>query len=152
MLLIPSSKAGGDGNEPKPTGHLPVSGSPSQARVLIVEDEWLVSTDMETTLQKQGYQVVGIAASADEAVRMAEAHRPDIVLMDIRLNGRRDGVDAAIEINRRWGLRCLFVSAYTDQKMMARGKAANPFGWLSKPFSARQLVDALKAALRNLPN
>lgn len=131
-------------------GELATSGAPGQVRVLVVEDEWLVSMEIETILENAGFQVVGVAVSADEAVRMAETERPDLVMMDIRLKGRGDGVDAALEINRRLGLRCLFVSAYTDDRMRERAQAARPLGWLSKPFSDRQLLKTLQAALRGL--
>ena len=149
MLLI-STSGGGRKGRLTALGNAAVSGAPQQVRVLIAEDEWLVAMEIEATLEDAGYAVVGLAASADEAVRMAEVHRPDLLVMDIRLKGRRDGVDAAFELNGRLGLRCLFVSAYSDDPMRARAQAANPLGWISKPFSARQLLDALEAALRDL--
>lgn len=124
--------------------------APQDVCVLIVEDEWLVSMEIEGVLGDAGYDVAGTAVTADEAVRMVEMHRPDLVLMDIRLQGRRDGIQAAIEINRRFGLRCLFVSAHADVGTRERAAAANPLGWLSKPFSGPQLILALEAALRRL--
>ena len=81
---------------------------------------------------------------------MAGLHRPDIILMDIRLQGPRDGVDAASEIGRRFGLRRLFVSANDDQAMQERAQEACPLGWLPEPFSGGQLLSAVKAALDSL--
>jgi len=149
MILFPASKdedgksrgAGGHAAEPDMTGAV---------RVLIVEDEWFVSTEIESMLEDAGYAVAGVAAEADEAVRKAAILQPDLIMMDIRLKGPRDGVEAALEIHRRFGLRCLFVSAYTDNGTRERVQTANPLGWLSKPFSARQMVEALEAALRQL--
>jgi two-component system, response regulator PdtaR len=118
-----------------------------RARVLVVEDEWLVAVEIEAVLEDEGFEVVGVAASADEAVRLAGAHAPDIVLMDIRIRGRSDGVSAALEIRRRFGLRSLFISAHRDPATQERAQAADPLGWVTKPFSGRQLIDAIAAAL-----
>lgn len=117
------------------------------ARVLIVEDEWFVAMEIEHIVGHAGLAVAGHAVSADEAVRLAATLRPDLVVMDIRLKGERDGIDAALEIHRRFGLRCLFVSAFSDERMKQRAVAAEPAGWLSKPFSAQQLTQALRTAL-----
>ncbi|WP_101339588.1 response regulator [Cereibacter azotoformans] len=127
-----------------------VAGPKPLARILVVEDEWLVACDIEAALEAEGLDVVGIASSADEAVGMAEVHGPDLVLMDIRIRGRRDGIDAALEISRRFGLRCLFVSANHDPGMRERAQAARPLGWVPKPFSAPQLVSAVGNALQSL--
>ena len=117
-------------------------------RILVVEDEWLVSSEIEATLEDEGYVVVGVAVSATEAVSMAEMHRPDLVSMDVRLAAGCDGVDAAIEIYSRFGIRCIFVSANRDPATQERAQAANSFGWVPKPFSATQLLDAVRDALR----
>lgn len=121
-----------------------------RGKVLIVEDEWLVSLDIEATLNEGGYETVGVAISADEALALAEQCRPDFVLMDIQLSGIRDGVDAALELERRLGLRCLFVSANSDKGMHERAASCRPLGWLEKPFSSTQLLDAVAAAANNL--
>ena len=92
--------------------------------------------------------MAGVATAADEAVLLGEVRRPDVVLMDIRLRGPRDGIDAATEIRRRFDIRSLFVSAHTDPATMARAQAADPVGWLPKPFSGHQLAAALEAALK----
>ena len=120
------------------------------ARILIVDDEWFISMEMKDTLEDAGCDVIGVAVSADEAVRMAELHQPHLVLMDIRLRGSRDGVDAAMEISRRFGIRCIFVSAHADAATRERGQGADPLGWLSKPFSGPQLVAAVRNALQDL--
>lgn len=112
-------------------------------RVLIVEDNWLVAVEMEATLEDAGYAVVGIAVSAEEAVQASEAERPDLVLMDIRLLGPRDGVDAAVEIRERFGIGSIFVSAHDDAEIRARAKAARPLGWIVKPVTSNELIRCL---------
>lgn len=115
-------------------------------RVLVVEDEWLVSMEIESALEEGGYECVGIAVSAEEAIELARTLRPQLVLMDIRLKGDIDGVQAADELNKRHGLRCLFISAHADAQTKERASGANPIGWLPKPFSAPQLIQTLEAA------
>jgi CheY-like chemotaxis protein len=120
----------------------------SRGRILIVEDEYFISLDAEDALSSAGYTVVGIATTAAEAVEMAEAERPDMVLMDIRLDGSRDGIDAAAEILSRLGIPSLFATAHADAGTRARGdNAASPLGWLSKPYTHEEVAAAVAAAV-----
>ena len=128
----------------------PVTSGRENARVLIVEDDYLVSTEMEAELSAAGYDVVGVAASADEAVRLATRDRPDLVVMDIRLEGARDGIDAAIEIFGANGIRSLFASAYHDPETRRRAEPSAPLGWLAKPYTMTALVSAVRRALEEI--
>ena len=119
----------------------------AKPRVLIVDDEWLISVQLEQMLTAAGFEVVGTAADAASAVALAGRERPDLVLMDIRLSGPVDGIEAAREILDRFGIRSLFVSAHSDQATVARGRAAQPAGWLPKPFTEAELLQAVRAAL-----
>ena len=120
----------------------------ARRRVLIVDDEWLISTQIEQILTTAGFfEVVGTASDAASAVALADRERPDLVLMDIRLQGAVDGVDAAREIADRFGIRSLFVSAHTDPGTITRTRAARPLGWLPKPFTQAELLQAVQAAL-----
>lgn len=114
-----------------------------QERVLIVEDNWLVALEMEAALEEAGYAVVGLAVSAEEAVQACTSEAPDLVLMDIRLIGRRDGIDAAIEIRQRFGIGSIFVSAHDDDDVRARAEAAEPLGWIVKPVTSLELIRSL---------
>jgi two-component system, response regulator PdtaR len=133
----------------------PTSGKPHDehagpelpARLLLVEDDFLISMEMERVLTDAAFVVVGIASSADEAVQMAREEEPDLAVMDIRLIGKRDGVDAAIEIFNETGIRCLFASAHNDADTRQRASDAQPLGWLSKPYSPEALVEAVRDAL-----
>jgi DNA-binding response OmpR family regulator len=121
---------------------------PSRGRVLIVEDEFFVALDTEDALTSAGFTVVGIAATAEEAAELAAAEAPDIVLMDIRLAGTRDGIDAAVEIRSRVGTPCLFATAHTDAATRTRGdKAASPLGWLTKPYTQSEVAAAVAEAI-----
>ena len=94
--------------------------------------------------------MVGIAASAAEAARLAQAERPTLIVMDIRLAGERDGIDAAHEIYRSTGIRCIFATAYTEPGLQERARAAEPLGWLAKPYEVEGLIATIRAALNRL--
>jgi len=112
-------------------------------RIVIVEDDIFIRLDLATHLQGAGHDVVGTAASAAEAVSITERERPDLVLMDVRLVGERDGIEAATEIWRRFSIRSLFVSANLDAAARAKAAAANPVGFLEKPFTPTNLLSAV---------
>jgi DNA-binding NarL/FixJ family response regulator len=120
----------------------------SRGRVLIVEDEYFVALDAEDALTSAGFTVVGIAATAEEAIAMAAAERPDLVLMDIRLGGPRDGIDAATEIRVQLGISSLFATAHSDPATRTRGdNAASPLGWLTKPYTQGEIAAAVAKAI-----
>ena len=116
-------------------------------RVLVVEDEFFLAVQIEEWLLKDGFEVVDVVHTAEEAVAVAVAERPDLVVMDIRLASESDGIAAALDILARTGIRCIFATAYADPTTRERGEKARPFGWLQKPFTAEALLDAVKAAL-----
>jgi len=105
---------------------------------------------MEAELIDAGFAVVGIATSAEEAIEFAAAEKPHLVVMDIRLDGARDGIDAALEIFRRNGIRSLFASAYSDAETRRRADPCVPLGWIAKPYPMRALVAAVRDAVRSL--
>lgn len=111
-----------------------------------MEDEFLIAMMAEDALCDAGIEVVGVAATCEEAIALAE-QMPDLVLMDIRLASPRDGIEAAIEIRRRFGIPSLFTSANHDEATMRRAEPAEPHGWLPKPYSLEALVSATRTAL-----
>ena len=125
-----------------------VSSPEARGRVLIVEDDVLLSTVLEDTLTYEGYAVVGTARSAEEAISLAVDHGPDLVLMDIRLLGNSDGIAAAGEILERTGIRCLMATGQTDAKTKERAAMVQPLGWLPKPYGNEEMVQAVADAMR----
>jgi CheY-like chemotaxis protein len=115
-------------------------------RILIVEDNHFVAHQCQQVLTGAGCEVVDIVTSADDAVRVALERRPRLVLMDIYLPGKRDGIDAAIEIFERFGIRSIFASAPMDSAAKARAETARPLAWLPKPFSDRKLLATVESA------
>lgn len=118
-----------------------------QARILIVEDEAIVSRQLSESLRALGYYPVGWAITGEQAVAMTEEHSPSLVLMDIRLPGAIDGIDAALEIRRRFRTPVIFLTAYSDDDSLERAKLAQPYGYIIKPFDGRDLKSAITMAL-----
>lgn len=120
---------------------------PRTATVLIVEDEQIVAVDLEGHLQRLGYQVLDTAASGEEACEKAARVQPDLVLMDVRLEGTMDGIEAAQRIRRICPAPIVFLTAYTDTATLERAKLAEPYGYLVKPFVPGDLHAAIQMAL-----
>ncbi len=119
----------------------------AQERVLIVEDEGIVAADLETTIQQLGYRVVGTAATGQEAITKAERASPDLVLMDIRLKGPMDGIEAAEQIIARLDIPVTYLTAYADQDTLGRAKLTLPYGYILKPFEEKDIHTAIELAL-----
>jgi DNA-binding NarL/FixJ family response regulator len=120
------------------------------ARILIVEDDFFVALQAEAALIEAGFRVIGTVSSAEQAIALAQAEAPALAVMDIRLAGRRDGVDAALELFRTLGIRCIFASAHDDGEVRRRAQPATPLGWLGKPYTMGSLVDMVWRALGEL--
>jgi CheY-like chemotaxis protein len=114
-------------------------------RVLIVEDEFFISLNTEALLRELGHIPVGTAVSADAAIALAESHRPDVVLMDIRLSGVGDGIYAAETILSRFGIPSIFVTANTDPHTRQRAATAGGLGFIEKPVTKDRLAAGLRA-------
>ncbi|MGB6068425.1 MAG: PAS domain S-box protein [Desulfomonilaceae bacterium] len=118
-----------------------------KARVLVVEDEGIIAQDIRISLQELGYEVCSTVNTGEEAVRMAEAERPDLVLVDVVLKGPMDGIDAARLIHSRFKIPIIYLTAYADEKMLDRAKVTEPFGYLIKPFREKELHSTIEMAL-----
>ena len=118
--------------------------------ILVVEDDYLVAMQVEEALGDAGFALAGTAASAEEALKIAAATRPAVVLMDIRLAGKMDGVDAALALFREHGIRCIFATAHHDPEVRRRAAPAQPLGWLQKPYTMPAVVTAIRQALQDL--
>lgn len=118
-----------------------------QKKIVVVEDEGIVAQDLQQTLQRLGYVVPVTAASGEEAIKAAETHKPDLVLMDIVLQGEMDGIEAGNEIRFRFNIPILYLTAYGDQQMLERAKITEPTGYLLKPYDEKGLQAAIEMAL-----
>ena len=119
----------------------------SKTSILIVEDEAVVAADLGRKLSRLGYEVIGTADRGDEAVEMAGRLRPDLVLMDIQLNGQSDGITAAEAIRNQFDLPVVYLTALSDAETLARAKLTGPFGYILKPLDERDLAIQIEMAL-----
>ena len=119
----------------------------SNERIYIVEDERIISIDLQHRLEKLGYNVCGMATSGKEAIEGIRTALPDLILMDIMIEGDIDGIDVAIQIRKELNIPVLFLSAYTDEATLERAKEASPLGYILKPFKERELAAMLEMAL-----
>lgn len=117
-------------------------------RLLVVEDERIVALDLRGALEDLGYTVVGTAASSDEALRTADERRPDLVLMDIRIAGASDGIQAASVLRNRYHLPVVYLTANADPATLERALATEPAGYLVKPYNHQSLRTTIEVALR----
>lgn len=117
------------------------------AKILVVEDESIVALAVAQMIEDCGYEVAGVVASGEQAVEMAGAHRPALILMDVSLRSRMDGVTAATTIAERYGIPSVFMTAFSEDTLVRRSGASLAAGILSKPFQAQDLKDVIVAAL-----
>ena len=119
----------------------------AKARIMIVEDEWTVAEEIKMVLQSFEYTVTSMSSSGEEAIQNAEKDKPDLVLMDIVLEGEMDGIQAANEIRSRFNIPIIYLTAYADEKILERAKITKPFGYIVKPFINEDLKIAIEIAL-----
>lgn len=120
----------------------------AKAKILIVEDETLIAHSMKQALLHFGYHVTSVVATGEEAIRKAEEERPDLVLMDIFLKGKIDGIEAAKEISSRFNIPIIYLSAYSDENTMQRMETTVYHSFISKPYNNMQLNRAVSAVLQ----
>ena len=128
----------------------PGIGPSDRDRILIIEDDLLVASQIQAALTEAGFEVVGAVTTGEEAIELASAEPPALAVIDIKLAGDRDGVDTAIELFRTHGIRCIFASAYSDREARRRAEPAAPVGWLQKPYTMTSLTELVRSALREL--
>ena len=119
----------------------------STVGILIVEDEVLVALELQSHLQGLGYKIVDTITSGETAVKQARALQPDLVLMDIRLDGSMDGIEAARQIRAAQDIPIIFLTAFGDKNTLERAKRTAPFGFILKPFKERDLFATIEVAL-----
>jgi len=116
-------------------------------KILVVEDELIIATDIKDCLEKSGYEVPAVAAYGEQALeKVAELH-PDLVLMDVMLKGEMNGIEAAGKILDYFQIPIVYLTAYSDQKTLEKAKTTNPFGYILKPFEETQLLTTVEIAI-----
>lgn len=114
----------------------------SKLRIVIVEDEPLIADDLAAILEKNGFQIVGIADEADEALELVTKQKPDLALLDINIEGNQDGIQLAAQLK----IPFIFITSFYDQRTLERVQAVHPAGYIVKPFSERDLLINIELA------
>jgi DNA-binding response OmpR family regulator len=117
-------------------------------RALIVEDEILIAEELRERLSRLGFSVIATVDSAEEGIAIATRERPDLVLMDIRLKGPKDGVQAAQEIHGQVDVPVVYLTAHSDRQTVDRAKRTHYDGFVLKPFRARELQSTIEIAIQ----
>ena len=116
-------------------------------RILIVDDEVIITSQLEALLTSVGYSVVGVAFSSEEAVPMARETKPDLILMDIFMEEMSSGINAAQKIKDELNIPVIFISGYSEEELVSKAKQVEPLGYLLKPFQANQVTTSIEVAL-----
>ena len=119
----------------------------SKTNILVVEDESIVSKDIQHSLKKLGYNVVGAASSGEKALELARTEPPDIVLMDIMLKGDMNGIETADIIRQEMAIPVVFLTAYADESTLSKAKVTEPYGYIIKPFKEIDLHTSIEMAI-----
>jgi signal transduction histidine kinase len=119
----------------------------ASARIAICEDERIVALDLANFLNRSGHQVVGLYASAEALLEAVETTRPDLVLMDIHLQGSMDGVEAAAILHAQWAIPVILLTAFADGPTIERAKLSHPYAYILKPYDDRELRTAIAIGL-----
>lgn len=119
----------------------------SEIRVLIVEDEVLIAEDIADSLSAIDYKVAGIAYSGAKALELLEKQHPDIVLLDIQIQGEQTGIDLAHIISRDYRIPFVFLTSFADRQTVDQAKKTMPYGYVVKPFSEKELFSSLEVAM-----
>ena len=119
-------------------------------KVLVVEDSALVAESIESILKQHNVIVTGIYDTGEEAIQIVQEKQPDLILMDIKLAGKMDGIETASEIHKKSDVPIIYLSDYTDKQTVNRAKPTFPVNYLSKPFNADDLVRAVELAFNNI--
>ena len=116
-------------------------------RILIVEDESITAMDLSDRLKKLGYVVVAVVSNGEDAVDKAVELKPDIILMDIKIKGNIDGIEAARRINEIHRIPLFYLTAYSDESLILRAKMTKPYGYMLKPFTTREIHANIEVGL-----
>lgn len=118
-----------------------------RAKILVAEDEGIIASDIKATLEEFNHEVVSVVSTGEEAIQMAGLYRPDLVLMDIILDGEIGGIEAAERIKSRFGIPIVYISSSADRKTLERAKLTEPLGFIIKPFDEKTLQTTVDIAL-----
>jgi CheY-like chemotaxis protein len=114
-------------------------------KILIVEDEFILYWSLREIFERRGYEVCDIITTGKGAITIAEKEKPDVIIMDINLDGKMNGIEAGIKIKTRFGIPIIYLTGYSENELMEKSKEANPIGYLIKPIDVRALLSMIES-------
>ena len=118
-----------------------------KTKILIVEDEMILASDVKYQLEELGYNVVGIVNNGKDAIKLTLETDPDVILMDIVIKGDIDGIETAQQINKLYNIPIIYTTAYFDEEILERAKKTEPYGYIIKPYQEGQIHTAILMAI-----
>jgi len=115
-------------------------------KILIAENERIIAIDIKNSLHRMGYEVMEIVSSGEEVIRKVKEVKPDLILMNITLDGAFDGIETAEIISSKYDIPVIYLTAYGDRETLQRAKITEPYGYLVKPFDSREIEIAIEMA------
>jgi two-component system, response regulator PdtaR len=119
------------------------------SKILIVEDEFIAAADLKERLENLGYNIMGIANTGEDAIKKTGETHPDIILMDIMLKGKMDGIEAAQQIRDLYNIPFIYLTAYFDNATLKRAKKTEPYGYITKPYDEIRIRSTIEMAVYN---
>ena len=116
-------------------------------KILIVEDEYITAEDIKEKLKSVGYKVIGIASTYNKVLELIDNNMPDLVLMDIKIKGDKNGIETANYVRRHYDIPIIFLTAFSDKKLIEQVKNTEPYGYIIKPFTKEGLYSNIEIAL-----
>jgi len=117
------------------------------AKIMIVEDDALIVDDLKHSLTKEGHSVIFTASKGESALLKIEEEKPDVILMDIKLEGYIDGIETAAVIKFKYNIPIIYITAFSNDKFVERSKRTEPIAYILKPFNEEDILQAIKQAL-----
>jgi CheY-like chemotaxis protein len=118
-----------------------------RTKILIAEDELIIALDITKILKKNGFSTCPVVSSGEEAIKLASAEKPDLILMDILLNGSINGIEASRIISREQNIPIIFLTGAADHETLNRVKGTEPYGYITKPYDEQTLYSVIQMAL-----
>ena len=118
-------------------------------KILIVEDQLIITMDLEYMLEELGYQVCGISTTYEDAIAAIDSSQPDLILIDIILSGEKTGIDLAHEINRTYHMPFIFLTSHADRSTIEAAKSTKPAGYIVKPFNRNDVYASVEIAFNH---
>ena len=115
-------------------------------KILIAENERIIAVDIKNSLHRMGCEVMEIVSSGEEVIRKVKEEKPDLILMEITLDGVLDGIETAEIISSKYDIPVIYLTAYSDRETLQRAKITEPYGYLIKPFDSREIEIAIEMA------